>query len=69
MIRMETAIEAVEALTQSGCPAKQLSVVGEAELKEGHMHFKSKQVAIGAGAGVGAALGTALLGVLAGAGG
>ncbi len=63
----EEALEAVKALRKSDFPLKQLSVVGQAELVDDHLHMKQKGKLNVLGVSVGAALGP-VIGVLTGVG-
>jgi uncharacterized membrane protein len=63
----EKALEAVKILQDAGFPAKQLSVIGQAEIVEDHMRIKSRDAASNVGVSVGAVAGP-VVGILTGAG-
>ena len=56
----DEAVKAVKALQESGFPMKDVSIIGNAEMVDGHMHVKSKlpeEVGYSAGITAGVALG------------
>ena len=60
------ALEAVNELVNAGFPAKQLSLIGKAELIDDHLHVKSNNILIEAPVSIGVVTGS-ILGILAGA--
>jgi hypothetical protein len=63
----EQALEAVKELKKAGFTESHLSIVGQAEVIDNHLHVKSKEGEKTAGVAIGAVLGTAV-GILSGIG-